>query len=66
MPLKDFSGQKIGKLEVLKRAPNKITGGKNRTMWTCQCDCGNNIDVSSDYLKRSECPSCGCETTRMK
>ena len=66
MPLKDFSGQKIGKLEVLKRAPNKITGGKNRTMWTCQCDCGNNIDVSSDYLKRSKCPSCGCETTRMK
>lgn len=66
MPLKDFSGQKIGKLEVLKRAPNKITGGKNRTMWTCQCDCGNNIDVSSDYLKRSECPSCGCETNRMK
>lgn len=66
MKLKDFSGQKIGKLEILKRAPNKITGGKNRTMWTCQCDCGNNIDVSSDYLKRSECPSCGCETTKMR
>lgn len=66
MKFKDFSGQKIGKLEVLKRAPNKISGGRNRTMWVCQCDCGNNVDVSSDYLNRSECPSCGCETTRMK
>ena len=66
MSFKDLSGQKIGKLEILKRAPNKVTGGKNRTMWTCKCDCGNVIDVSADYLNRSKYPSCGCESNRMK
>lgn len=66
MILKDFSGQKIGKLEILQRAPNKIAGGKTRTMWSCICECGNNIDVSTDYLRRSSCPSCGCETIKMK
>ena len=32
-------------------------------MWYCICDCGNpeTIIISGDYLKRSECPSCGCE-----
>lgn len=66
MVLKDLSGQKIGKLKILQRAPNKITGGKQRTMWSCLCDCGNNINVSTDYLKRSKCPSCGCEAIKMK
>lgn len=66
MPFKNLSGQKIGKLEVLQRAPNKIAGGKLRTMWTCTCECGNIIDASTDYLKRSKCPSCGCEATKIK
>lgn len=66
MGFKDLRGQKFGKLEILRRAPNKITGGKQRTMWLCVCECGNNVNVSTDYLKRSKCPSCGCETTKMK
>lgn len=64
----DYTGQKIGKLNIIKRAPDKIAGGKKRTMWLCQCDCGNQNDVivSTDYLKRSKCPSCGCEATKSR
>ena len=66
MRFNDLTGQKFGKLTVIIRADNKISGGKNRTMWICRCDCGTNeeIVVSGDYLKRSICPSCGCEATK--
>lgn len=65
MSLKNLVGQRFGKLVVLDRAPNKIDkSGKPRTMWNCECDCGNSTTVSADYLKRNECPSCGCEATK--
>lgn len=66
MKFKDLSGQKIGKLTVIYRTKDKIAGGKNRTMWHCDCECGNEVDVSADYLNRSKCPSCGCEATKNK
>ena len=55
MNFKDLTGKKFGKLTALKRAPNKLSGSKPRTRWTCLCDCGNSIDVLYDYLKYSEC-----------
>lgn len=65
MRFNDITGQKFGKLTVLNRAKSKVDkSGKHRTMWDCYCDCGNNITVSADYLKRSHCPSCGCEATK--
>lgn len=69
MNFKDLTEQKIGHLTIIGRAPNKIdSSGKARTMWYCFCDCGNPdiITVSGDYLKRSECPSCGCEAKKNK
>lgn len=64
MRFKDLTGQKFGKLIVLSRAESKISSGRKRTMWHCICECGNEIDVSSDYLNKSKCPSCGCEATK--
>lgn len=65
MKLKDLTGQIFGKLIVLNRSESKIDkSGKPRTMWECKCDCGNIVIVSADYLKRSKCPSCGCEATK--
>ena len=58
MRFRDLSGQKIGNLVVLDRAQGKIDkSGKSRTMWNCKCDCGNDVTVSADYLKRSKCPT---------
>lgn len=65
MSFKDLTGLQFGKLTVVNRAESKIDkSGKRRTMWNCICDCNNNIVVSGDYLKRSECPSCGCEAKK--
>ena len=66
MRFNDLTGQKFGKLTILERAPSKIDkSGKSRTMWYCKCDCKDEvIIVSGDYLKRSECPSCGCEAAK--
>lgn len=67
MPLKDLTGQRFGKLIVVNRASTKIDkSGKHRTMWECICDCGNPTVVSRDYLKRSKCPSCGCEVIKSR
>lgn len=67
MRLKDWTGQKVGKLTVIGRAPNKILpSGKSLVMWYCICECDpeRQIIVSSDYLRESECPSCGCEALK--
>lgn len=65
MNFKDLVGQKFGLLTVVGRAENRIdSSGRSRTMWYCICDCGNDKIASSDYLKQSKCPSCGCEATK--
>lgn len=33
-------------------------------MWHCRCDCGNEIDVSGQYLRNGRAKSCGCKRHR--
>ena len=60
----DLTGQKFGRLTVVKRVEDAITEKGNRfTQWLCSCDCGsNNIVVFGSALTRSKRPtlSCGC------
>lgn len=54
---KDLTGQKFGRLTVLKRADN----GKNKqSYWLCLCDCGNKKIVRRDSLISNKTISCGC------
>lgn len=55
--LKDLTGQKFGKLNVLYRAENDKT---NHTRWICQCECGNITTVYKDALISGRQISCGC------
>lgn len=52
----DLTGNKYGRLTVLKRVENR---GK-RTMWLCQCDCGNEKVVSGKDITSGKTQSCGC------
>lgn len=52
----DLTGQKFGRLTVLKRAENR---GK-RVYWLCECECGKEKIVSSTDLKCGNTKSCGC------
>jgi hypothetical protein len=51
------SGQRFGRLTVLKRVPPKKG---HRSGWLCVCDCGNETTVITNHLTRGNTKSCGC------
>ena len=55
----DLTGQKFGLLTVIEKAPSR----NRHTMWKCLCDCGNECEVSGEYLKKDakQIRSCGCQ-----
>ena len=54
----DLTGQRFGKLTVIKKSPVKKG---HHICWDCQCDCGNFVQsVMGDNLKRGDIKSCGC------
>jgi hypothetical protein len=52
----DLTGQKFGRLSVLRRAENR---GK-KTCWECLCECGNIIITQAWSLRSGHTCSCGC------
>ena len=52
--VKEFTGEKIGLLQVLSLEKERKNG---YAVWKCLCDCGNVCYKKSCYLKRY--PSCG-------
>ena len=54
--VKELTGQRFGRLEVLERAGSV---GRKAT-WRCRCDCGEEAVVSGDSLRSGHTSSCGC------
>jgi len=54
---KDLTGQKFGRLTVLKESKKRKNGS---VIWICQCECGNLKNVPAPYLTRGCTSSCGC------
>ena len=52
----DITGQKFGKLTVIKKVEN-ING---RTAYLCECECGNKKQIIGKYLKNGSTKTCGC------
>lgn len=66
-PVPDLQGNRYGKLIVIRRAPDKISPcGNKRSMWECQCDCGNKKIVSGTNLRRKKTASCGCDDKKKR
>ena len=55
-PRLELTGQTFAKLTVIKFARRK---GKDN-FWLCQCDCGNEVEVSTTHLRSGGTKSCGC------
>ena len=53
----DFTGKKFGKLTALRRLPNQ----GRRTIWECECECGNIVPVRTENLRSGHTTSCGCK-----
>lgn len=57
MKLLDLSGQKFGRLTVIKRIANDDCG---RVKWACECICGKKAFVVAAKLRSGYTKSCGC------
>ena len=54
----DLSGEKFGKLTVVRPTNKRASNGS--VIWHCKCDCGNECDVSRSKLLSNHTRSCGC------
>ena len=54
----DLTGQRFGRLTVIKKDTERKT--KSGSYWICQCDCGNIKSVRSSSLRNGDIQSCGC------
>lgn len=59
--VKDLTGQKFGRLTVIKRVENKVTpSGSMLAQFLCRCDCGQQKIILGTNLRRGKSLSCGC------
>lgn len=56
----DHSGERFGRLTVLKRVYVEQKGHRSHAYWLCKCDCGNETVVDGSNLRRGTTKSCGC------
>jgi hypothetical protein len=58
---KNLTGQRFGKLTVIKQAESKLrSNGRPAVMWECKCDCGNTAIVRANMLSSGNTKGCGC------
>jgi hypothetical protein len=58
----DLTGQKFGRLLVIRRASSYVrpNGQTGHATWFCLCDCGKEVTVIGRYLRIGSTTSCGC------
>ena len=56
----DLTGQKFGKLTVLRRDGTYGKGRVSKPTWLCQCQCGNQLSVTGNRLTMKKKSDCGC------
>ena len=54
---RDLTNQRFGRLVVLERTQKK---SGSSVVWKCICDCGKEVEVSSNNLVSHATQSCGC------
>lgn len=55
----DITGQRFGRLVALHQT--KKRDKKGSVIWHCRCDCGNEVDVSYNFIVYANQVSCGCK-----
>lgn len=61
---KDLTGQKFGKLTVIKEMAKRYSDGS--ITWLCKCECGNSKIIPSVSLIQNYTQSCGCELKKAR
>ncbi len=60
--MKDYTGQRIGKLVIIKKIKEYKSNGRQRCILLAKCDCGNTHEVDVRNLYKTH--SCGCSKLR--
>lgn len=65
----DLTGKRFGRIVALRKSENE----HGKSVWLCQCDCGNTKVITQASLRNGDTKSCGClrietmrETARAK
>ena len=56
----DLTGQRFGRLTVLKRVPKPKHLKANTVYWLCKCDCGSDAKIIAGCNLKGTTKSCGC------
>jgi hypothetical protein len=56
----DLTGQKFGRLTVIRKAEKKAGSESRSAFWQCTCECGNTTVVVAPSLRSGNTQSCGC------
>lgn len=59
-PSIDLTGQKFGRLTVVRRALSPTTYGRQKIRYVCKCECGASTVVLAESLVSGRTKSCGC------
>lgn len=61
----DITGQKFNRLTAIKMIGLVSLGkdGSKKASWLCRCDCGKELAVTSNALRKNNTKSCGCLKT---
>lgn len=62
---KDLTGQRFGKLTVLKRAPRPDYATGLDAYWLCRCDCGKEKVIMGKSLRNGKTITCGCHCDKV-
>lgn len=60
--ISDLTGNRYGRLTVIKRGPDRYGNNRKFITWECACDCGNILTVDANNLRTGNTKSCGCTT----
>ena len=63
-PYMDLTGQRFGRLTVVRRLEKRTRAGS--VIWKCVCECGNVIEASQYCLTSNKTTSCGCRVEEVK
>lgn len=59
--MKDLTGQRFGRLTVMNYTGTYLSPkGSKKAKWLCKCDCGKEIIVIGNNLRKGKTKSCGC------
>jgi len=60
MKIINITGQRFGRLTVIKKAKRPVRIKNTAAYWLCRCECGTEKNINGVSLRNGDTQSCGC------